>query len=169
MLRGHISLSLISDLSFTCNVFAYFKFHSDWGRVIGKIKQNELDCRDTAPLNSLSSQISFSCPEVHWLQCRKFLHIYKEEVFSSNFVNMITLYFVFQCWKRDLITHYERDTWKATTGQRLLPTCLTGRHVMWRGLSLKIASKVTRMLLKIWSSLDFEFTAVKINLISKLK
>ena len=26
------------------------KFHSDWGRVIGKIKQNELDCRDTAPL-----------------------------------------------------------------------------------------------------------------------
>ena len=38
-------------LSFTCNFFAYFKFHSDWGRVIGKIKQNELDCRDTAPLN----------------------------------------------------------------------------------------------------------------------
>ena len=30
--------------------FAYFKFHSDWGRVIGKIKENELDCRDTAPL-----------------------------------------------------------------------------------------------------------------------
>ena len=24
--------------------------HSDWGRVIRKIKQNELDCRDTAPL-----------------------------------------------------------------------------------------------------------------------
>ena len=36
-------------LSFTCNFFAYFKFHSDWGRVIGKIKQNELDYRDTAP------------------------------------------------------------------------------------------------------------------------
>ena len=36
-------------LSFPCNFFAYFKFHSDWGRVIGKIKQNELDCRDTAP------------------------------------------------------------------------------------------------------------------------
>ena len=33
-------------------LFAYFKFHSDLGRVIGKIKQNELDCRDTAPLNS---------------------------------------------------------------------------------------------------------------------
>ena len=32
------------------NFFAYFKFHSDWGRVIGKIKQNDLDCRDTAPL-----------------------------------------------------------------------------------------------------------------------
>ena len=38
-------------LSFTCNFFAYFKFHSDWGRVIGKIKQNGLDCRDAAPLN----------------------------------------------------------------------------------------------------------------------
>ena len=37
-------------LSFTCNFFAYFKFHCDWGRVIGKIKQNELDCRDTVPL-----------------------------------------------------------------------------------------------------------------------
>ena len=37
-------------LSFICNFFAYFKFHSDWGRVIGKTKQNELDCRDTAPL-----------------------------------------------------------------------------------------------------------------------
>ena len=31
------------------NYFLCFKFHSDWGRVIGKIKQNELDCRDTAP------------------------------------------------------------------------------------------------------------------------
>ena len=49
MLRRHICLSLI--LSFTCNFFAYFKFHSDWGRVIGKIKQNGLDCRDAAPLN----------------------------------------------------------------------------------------------------------------------
>ena len=39
--------SMIS--SFICNFFAYFKFHSDWGRVIGKINQNELDCRDTAP------------------------------------------------------------------------------------------------------------------------
>ena len=37
-------------LSFTCNFFAYFKFHCDWGRVIGKIKQNELDWRDTVPL-----------------------------------------------------------------------------------------------------------------------
>ena len=37
-------------LSFTCNIFAYFKFPSDWGRVIGKIKQKELGCRDTAPL-----------------------------------------------------------------------------------------------------------------------
>ena len=37
-------------LSFPCNFSAYFKFNSDWGRVIGKIKQNELDYRDTAPL-----------------------------------------------------------------------------------------------------------------------
>ena len=37
-------------LSYTCNFSAYFNFHSDWGRVIDKIKQNELDCRDTAPL-----------------------------------------------------------------------------------------------------------------------
>ena len=33
---------------FICNFFAYFKFHSNWGQVIGKIKQTELDCRDTA-------------------------------------------------------------------------------------------------------------------------
>ena len=37
-------------MSFTCNFFAYFKFHSDRGRVIGKLKHNELDYRDTAPL-----------------------------------------------------------------------------------------------------------------------
>ena len=37
-------------LSFTCNFFAYFKFYSNGGQIIGKIKQNELDCRDTAPL-----------------------------------------------------------------------------------------------------------------------
>ena len=40
-------------LSFARNFFAYFKFRSDWGRVIGKIKQNELDCHDTAPLKAL--------------------------------------------------------------------------------------------------------------------
>ena len=40
-------------LSFTYNFFAYFKFHSDWGGVIGKITQNELECRDTAPLSDL--------------------------------------------------------------------------------------------------------------------
>ena len=33
----------LCNLHVTCN--------SDWGRVIGKIKQNELDCRDTAPLS----------------------------------------------------------------------------------------------------------------------
>ena len=44
----------VSDLWFChlhlCNFFAYFKFYSDWGRVIRKIKQNGLDSRDTAPL-----------------------------------------------------------------------------------------------------------------------
>ena len=54
MLTGHICLSLISDsVWFTCNFFAYFRFHSDLGRVIGKIKQNELDSRDTAPLTQV--------------------------------------------------------------------------------------------------------------------
>ena len=37
-------------LSFTFNFFAYIKFYSDCGRAIGKIKQNELECCDTAPL-----------------------------------------------------------------------------------------------------------------------
>ena len=48
---GDILVCLESLLvSFASNFFAYFKFHSDWGRVTGKIKQTELDCRDTAPL-----------------------------------------------------------------------------------------------------------------------
>ena len=51
MLRRHICLSRISDFVISqCNFFAYFKFHGDWGRVIGKIQQYELECRDTAPL-----------------------------------------------------------------------------------------------------------------------
>ena len=37
-------------LLFPCNFFVYFKLHSYGGRVIGKIKENDLDCRDTAPL-----------------------------------------------------------------------------------------------------------------------
>ena len=53
MLVGDIFSFLESLLvSFTSNFFAYVKFHSDWGRVTGKIKQNELDYRDTAPLNN---------------------------------------------------------------------------------------------------------------------
>ena len=53
MPRRHICLSRISDFVI-CMLFLclQFKFHSDWGRVIDKIKQNELDCRDTAPLTS---------------------------------------------------------------------------------------------------------------------
>ena len=37
------------------HVISFFtlKFHSDWGRGIAKIKQNELDCRDTVPLGRL--------------------------------------------------------------------------------------------------------------------
>ena len=48
--RYLVVLKLYLILSFTCNFFAYFKFHSDWGQVIGEIKQNELDCHDRAPL-----------------------------------------------------------------------------------------------------------------------
>ena len=40
----------VADLWFCHLHVAYFKFHGDWGRLIGKIEQNELDCRDTAPL-----------------------------------------------------------------------------------------------------------------------
>ena len=39
-------------LWFPCNLFAYFKFYSDWGQVIGKIKKNELDCLETASLST---------------------------------------------------------------------------------------------------------------------
>ena len=56
-------------LSF-CNFFAYFKFHSDWGRVIGKIKQNELDGRDTAPFKQSWAKFKFyvlARPSIYWL------------------------------------------------------------------------------------------------------
>ena len=43
-------------MSFTSNFFAYFKFRSDWGRVTGKIKQNDLDFRDT-PLSAILSSV----------------------------------------------------------------------------------------------------------------
>ena len=58
--KGRMSVKVTVLLSFTCNFFAYFKFHSYWRRVIiiCKIKQNELDCRDTAPLSSFTK---FSC------------------------------------------------------------------------------------------------------------
>ena len=51
MLRRHICWSESQILSFACNFFDYIKFYSDWGRVIGKIKQDELDRRNTAPLS----------------------------------------------------------------------------------------------------------------------
>ena len=39
--------------------FAYFAY-SDWGRVIGEIKQNEVDCRDTAPTTHVNRKWAFS-------------------------------------------------------------------------------------------------------------
>ena len=51
-----------------CDFFAYFKFHSDWGRVIGKIKQNELECRDTAPLKTDFVGISLITLNDDWNQ-----------------------------------------------------------------------------------------------------
>ena len=49
MLRRDTCLSRISDFCHLRNFFTYFKFHTDWRR---KIKQNELDRRDTAPLTA---------------------------------------------------------------------------------------------------------------------
>ena len=78
MLRRHIVCHGSLILSFTCNSFAYFKFHSDWGRVIGKIK---LNCRDIAPLTdicfirtshyyrqSLGKALKFSLNSTHLIQ-----------------------------------------------------------------------------------------------------
>ena len=39
--------------------FAYFAYN-DWGRVIGEIKQNEVDCRDTAPATHVNRKWAFS-------------------------------------------------------------------------------------------------------------
>ena len=60
MFRRHICLSRISDFViyiYVNSLLTYFKFYSDWGRLMGKIKQNELDCRDTAHLNNLAFQM----------------------------------------------------------------------------------------------------------------
>ena len=70
MFRRHICLSRISAcVIYVLNFFAYFKFHSDWGRVTGKIKQNELDCRDTVPLkrHPYVRSISFSYRIEVWI------------------------------------------------------------------------------------------------------
>ena len=59
---GNIFVCLESlILSFPCKFFVYFKFHSDWGWVIDKIKQNELDCRDTAPLTFSPATLTEWC------------------------------------------------------------------------------------------------------------
>ena len=62
-------------LSFTWNFFAYFKFHSDWGRVIGKIKENEPHCRDTAPLRH-KKKLSFKSVNVKKWITFLFLYLY---------------------------------------------------------------------------------------------
>ena len=54
-------------VSLTSNFVAYFKFHSDWGRVTGKIKRNELDCRDTAPLSPSSNSWPCKSRDLNWL------------------------------------------------------------------------------------------------------
>ena len=59
-------------LSLTCNFFVYFKLHSDWGRVIGKIKQNELDSCDTAPLTNTFFATTINC---QFLRCLVLLTI----------------------------------------------------------------------------------------------
>ena len=48
MLRRHICLESLTSWLIS---LLYFKFHSDLGWVIGKIKQNDLGCRDTASLS----------------------------------------------------------------------------------------------------------------------
>ena len=68
-------------LSFPCNFFVYFKFHSDWGRVIWKIKQNELDCRDTAPLTRRS-------------------HCHSDQVWQGNQGGIEPVYSWFSCFRR---------------------------------------------------------------------
>ena len=67
----HICLrSLI--LSLICNFFAYFELHSNWRRVIGKIKQNELDSCDTAPLTNNFFATTINC---QFLRCLVLLTI----------------------------------------------------------------------------------------------
>ena len=71
------------------NFFAYFKFHSNWGRVIGKIKKSELDCHDTAPLNKMYLQCAnwefsvdilwslwtYQCELIVWTACNYSVHL----------------------------------------------------------------------------------------------
>ena len=76
MPRRHICLSRISDFVSLTNFFAYFKFHCDWWRLIGKIKENDLDCRDKAPLTRLVNHKTCQSVYNHMhniRQIRKFL------------------------------------------------------------------------------------------------
>ena len=101
-------------MSFTSNLFAYFKFHSDWGRVTGKIEQNELDCRDTAPVVSYAAVfVSFyfhatrrqkksylggyflllhsSCSLQPWLLDRLLFHQTKSEPINYLYISRVEL------------------------------------------------------------------------------
>ena len=83
-------------LSLTCNFFVYFKLHSDWGRVIGKIKQNELDSCDTAPLtnNFFATTVSF-CDV--WF-CLQLSLLFATPRFNSLLGSHVMVLRNFLCW-----------------------------------------------------------------------
>ena len=66
----------------------YFKFHSDWGWVIGRIKQKlQLGCRDTAPLRAgwhLKTFCSFQYFSSDFV-------VTKNDKFITNYLNKFTI------------------------------------------------------------------------------
>ena len=83
-------------MSLTCNFFTYFKFHSDWGLVIGKIKQNELDPRDTAPLKmrpekrkeSELRNFRVNIKEINKFATHEFLIVFRGETLYTSLVTL---------------------------------------------------------------------------------
>ena len=47
------------------SLLTLLKFYGDWGRVTGKIKQNELDCRDTARLMEVQLEDTKTIRYIH--------------------------------------------------------------------------------------------------------